>query len=203
MSRRTGNRHSILYHNIVLYKMDYSNSMELKECIFLTSRDLNSSIDKMILGKLRQQVEGHCIQAGYVMPNSIKLISRTLGSINNANFGGGSTFNVVYHARVCNPRRGERVRCYIHSIDKTQVVCYMDAEDVSKSPLEIYLYKNLHLGVVEFVNLRVKDHIEVEIINTAFNYGECRITVIAQYVDKRPKNAKNGENPAAPPAKMK
>lgn len=161
--------------------MDIATQFELKECIFLSARDTNGNINNTILNKIKNDVEGKCIKAGYVMRNTITIISRTLGAINHANFTGVITFNVIYHAMIYNPGIGAIVKCYVASIDKSQIVCYIDNIDIS--PMEIYLYKNHHVGNVNFINLKINDKINVKILASKFNFGDTQIIAIAQYID--------------------
>ena len=130
--------------NTELYK-----NVILEEYIYLKAADLNNKIDDIILLKLRKKIEGKCIKIGYVMPDSVKVIVRSLGIINNANFDGITTYKVQYTADVCNPGIGQIIQCEIGNIDKSQIICYIDTPHerqastlAEKSPLEIYLFKH-------------------------------------------------------------
>ena len=154
----------------------------LKDCVFLSAKDLNFDIDEIILKKIQNKIEGRCIKVGYVMPNSIKIKSRSLGNINNANFDGATIYNITFTATICNPTIGQTVVCYVGSIDKSQTVCYLNT--VTVSPVEIYLCKNNHIGNVEFINLKINDKIKVKIAGSKFNYKEPQIIAIAQFIEK-------------------
>ena len=160
--------------------MDLAKPLVLKDCIFLSAKDINNKIETTILDKIRKDIEGKCIKAGYVMPESVKIISRSLGSINNSNFTSVITFNVIYQASICNPGIGAEIKCYVASIDKSQIVCYIHGID--KSPMEIYLHKNHHIGNVEFVNLKVNDKVNIKILASKFNFGDEQIIAIGQYL---------------------
>ena len=163
--------------------MDIAKPLELRDCVFLSARDINSKIDNTLLQKIKKDVEGKCIKAGFVIPDSVKIVSRSLGAINNANFTSVITYNVIYHALVCNPGVGAELPCYVSSIDKSQIVCYVDGVEIS--PLEIYLYKNHHVGNVEFVNLKAGDKIMVKILASKFNFGDNQIIAIAQFLHSK------------------
>ena len=163
--------------------MEIAKRMELRDTVFITARDINGKIEDTILQKIKKDIEGKCIKAGYVMPDSIKIVSRSLGAINNANFTSVITYNVIYHASVCNPGVGAELGCYVASIDKSQIVCYLDGYDVS--PLEIYLYKNHHVGNVDFVNLNIGDKITAKILASKFNYGDNQIIALAQFLHSK------------------
>ena len=163
--------------NYELYK-----NVILDEFIYLKAADLNNKIDDIILLKLKKKVEGKCIKIGYVMPNSIKIVMRSLGIINNANFDGITTYKVKYTADICNPIIGSVIQCTVGNIDKSQVICYVDNPD--KSPVEIYLFKHHHLGNTEFLQLEKGDVINVKIGGSKWEYRDKQIISIAQFISK-------------------
>jgi DNA-directed RNA polymerase subunit E'/Rpb7 len=160
-----------LYKNVIL-----------EEFIYLKPIDLNNKIDDIILRKLQRKIEGKCIKIGYVIPNSIKIVMRSLGIINNANFDGITTYKVKYTADICNPAKGQVIQCVVGNIDKSQVICYIDTPE--KSPVEIYLFKHHHLGNIEFSQLEKGDTINVKIGGSKWEYRDRQIISIAQYINK-------------------
>jgi hypothetical protein len=165
------NKNSDLYKNVIL-----------EEFIYLKSADLNNKIDDIILKKLKKKVEGKCIKIGYVIPNTINIIMRSMGIINNANFDGITTYKVKYTTDICNPAIGQHVQCQISNIDKSQIICYVDTPE--KSPIEIYLFKHHHLGNIEFAELQPGDIINVKIGGSKWEYKDKQIISIAQYINK-------------------
>lgn len=180
-SVKRGATNTELYKNVIL-----------EEYIYLKASDLNNKIDDIILLKLRKKIEGKCIKIGYVMPNSVKIIIRSLGIINNANFDGITTYIVQYTADVCNPGIGQIIQCEIGNIDKSQIICYVDTPNEEfhqnatseKSPLEIYLFKHHHLGNTEFAGLQKGDIVNVKIGGSKWEYKDNQIISIAQYINK-------------------
>ena len=196
----------VLDKNTELYK-----NVILEEYIYLKASDLNNKIDDIILLKLRKKIEGKCVKIGYVMPNSIKIIVRSLGIINNANFDGITTYKIQYTADICNPGIGQIIQCEIGNIDKSQIICYVDTPNgdlqqratperpiqplvldsrlrfsatPEKSPLEIYLFKHHHLGNTEFAGLQKGDIVNVKIGGSKWEYKDKQIICIAQYINK-------------------
>jgi DNA-directed RNA polymerase subunit E'/Rpb7 len=159
----------------------YSN-LVLEDCVSLKPADLNSKIDEIILKRLKEKVEGRCIKPGFLMPNSIKIISRSLGKISNSNFNGNTEYKVNYSADVCSPSIGQIVQCTVSNIDKVHVICYI--EHGSTSPVEIYLYKSHHNGNVDFSLLKDGDIINVKIAGNRYKFRDTQIIAIAQFLDK-------------------
>ena len=159
-----------LYKNVVL-----------NEYIYLRPVDLNFKIDDIILSKLKMKVEGKCIKAGYIMKNTINIQSRSLGKINNASFDGMTTFNVIFTCDICNPVIGQIIQCKVGNIDKSQFMCYIDEYELS--PIEIYLFRQHHVGNEEVSSLKIGDIINVKICGSKWGYKDTQINSIAQYVN--------------------
>ena len=153
----------------------------LTDTIFLKPRDINNQLDTTILNNLKKKLEGYCIEAGYVMHNTVEIISRTLGINNPANFDGNVMYNIRYSALTCSPSVGQVIVCKVGSIDKSQIVCYIETEN-NKSPLEIFLSKHNHLGNTEFLTLKQNDIIKVKIAGSTFMAKDTQIICIGEYI---------------------
>lgn len=160
---------------------DLYKNILLDEYIYLKPMDLNKKIDDIIMAKLKKKVEGKCIKVGFVMIDSIKILFRSPGMLNNANFDGITTYKVKYTADICNPVIGQVIQCQVGNIDKSQTICYIDNPE--KSPLEIYLFKHHHVGNVEFNTLKKGDIINVKIGGSKWEYKDKQIIAIAQFVN--------------------
>lgn len=160
-----------IYHNVVL-----------DEFIYLKPIHLNNKIDDIIERKLKEKVEGYCIKPGFVMQGSIKILSRSLGLMNNANFNGITTYKVRYSAEVCNPAVGQIIECIVGGIDKSQIICYIDTPN--KSPVEIYLFKHHHVGNIDFSLLKEGDIVNVKIAGSKYKYRDLQIIAIAEFLNK-------------------
>ena len=118
----------------------------------------------------------------YIIPNTVEIKKRSSGLINNSSFDGKITYKVNYIANVCKPVDNIIVECIVTSIDKSQIICYID--DKKTSPLEIYLFKHNHQGSDEFLNLKEGDIINVKIGGSKSQHKDTQIVCIAQYIDK-------------------
>jgi DNA-directed RNA polymerase subunit E'/Rpb7 len=162
---------------------DLFKNILLTEDIYLKPMDLNCKIDDIILAKLKKKVEGRCLKVGFIVRDSVKIQSRSLGMINNASFDGMTSYKVTYTADVCNPAVGQLVQCQVGNIDKSQIICYID-EPHDMSAIEIYLFKHHHVGNEEFDELQKGDIINVKIVGSKWEYRDTQISSIAQYVGK-------------------
>ena len=163
--------HQELYRNVLL-----------EEYIYLKPADLNNKIDDIIMQKLRRKVEGKCIKVGYVVPDSIKILTRSLGIINNTNFDGITMYKVKYSVDVCNPAVGQIIHSTVFNIDKSQVICYVNNPETS--PLELFLFKHHHTGNTEFAGLKIGDMVSVRVGGSKWEYRDKQIITIAQFISK-------------------
>ena len=155
----------------------------LEEYIYVIPSELYKNIDTIILSKLKKKNEGKCYgNYGYIMPNTVEITKRSVGLINNSSFDGKITYKVNYIANVCKPCDNIIVKCIVTSIDKSQIICYIDNKETS--PLEIYLFKHNHQGSDEFLTLKEGDIVNVKIGGSKSQHKDTQIVCIAQYLDK-------------------
>lgn len=155
----------------------------LEEYIYVIPSELYKNIDTIILSKLKKKNEGKCYgNYGYIMPNTVEITKRSVGLINNSSFDGKITYKVNYIANVCKPNDNIIVECIVTSIDKSQIICYIDNKKTS--PLEIYLFKHNHQGSDEFLTLKEGDIVNVKIGGSKSQHKDTQIVCIAQYLHK-------------------
>ena len=157
--------------------------VKLRENIYLTSSDINHNIESIIVNKLRKKIEGKCIKEGYIRKNSIAILSRSLGVMNNSNFEAGVHYVVVFSADVCHLSNGQMIEAEIENIDKSQVICYIG--NPKESPIEIYMFKHHHVGNAEFANLNNHDIVNIKIACSKYDFNDTQIVAIGNYVSKQ------------------
>ena len=158
-------------------------TIKLKENIYLNSSDINHNINNIILNKLKKKVEGKCIKEGYIRKNSVKILSRSLGVMNNSNFDSGVHYVVLYSADVCNLTNGQVIEAEVDNIDKSQVICYLG--NSYDSPIEVYMFKHHHVGNSEFANLNKNDIVKIEISCSKYDFNDTQIVAIGKYISKQ------------------
>jgi len=161
---------------------DIYKNIILKENINLTPRDINYNIDEILKKKLADKVEGRCIKEGYVKPDSVEIISRTLGHLINSNFSGTINYVIKYSADVCVLSKNQIVTCEVFSTDKSSKICYIG--DPKSSPVEIYLNKQHHINNLAYNNLEPEDIIKVKIAAIVYEFKYDQMVAIAELVEK-------------------
>lgn len=156
----------------------------LSDTVIITPASLNmgKTIDELVKDRLCAKVEGRCISDGYVRPESVDIISRSLGCMENNDFDANMAFAVSYNCQVCNPKQGQIMECTVDIADDTNIVCYIGDEETS--PVEIYLFKENHVGDATFSSLRPGDSVRAAIIETVVEFGKPKVLATAQFLTK-------------------
>ena len=161
---------------------DIYESKVLSENINLSPKDTNYNIDEIIKKKLADKVEGKCVKEGYVRPGSIEIISRSSGHLINSDFTGKTNYVITFKADVCILSDNQIITCEVFNVDKSSVICYVG--DPSVSPVELYLYKQHHIGNIDYANLKPEHIVKIKIVKSRFEFKYTQIRAIGELVEK-------------------
>ena len=148
----------------------------INKSLSIEPKYINNQINDYILKQLKEKFEGKCLKYGYIKPNSIKIIKRSIGNVLASHFNGNILYNIVFSVEVCNPLEGAIIDVQVKNINKMGIL----ADSVDKeSPLNILLARQHHIDNETFSNLKIGESIECKIIGKRFEYGDNQISVIA------------------------
>lgn len=145
----------------------------------LLPEDFGGDPDDIFLAKLKKEIEGRCISQGYVKINSIKILKRSLGKINQAYFTGLPVYDIKYQAEICNPPIGSIIECVIKDETKMGLVCQVNDSD---NPLDIVVPSQWHFDNKKYTMLEPEMKIKVKIARKRHESGDNNISVIASLV---------------------
>jgi hypothetical protein len=138
--------------------------------IALCPRDLNkikgSSIDDILTVKLIDMIEGKCSEHGFVLPGSIKIISRSMGYYEHARFTGDAVYFIKASGKVLYPADGIHVTGEV--IRKNKLGLYV----LHRNALRIQVPRDLHIGNEEFDRVEIGDTVEVELKKSRFQIND-------------------------------
>jgi hypothetical protein len=161
--------------------------------IGITPKDLNSlskqTIDDILTGKLRELLEKKCSEHGFVLPGSIKLLSRSMGYYEHARFTGDAVYYVKAEGKVIYPADGISVIGKV--IRKNKAGIYVDY----KKALNIQVPRDLHLHNEDFDSLQIGDSVQVELKKSHFQINDPFILTNGLYI----RTVKDGEDVAPAP----
>jgi DNA-directed RNA polymerase subunit E'/Rpb7 len=150
-----------------------------EEKITVSPIDLRTEIrsfDSIILDKLRKKIEGKCSQHGYVIPNSLSLLSRSLGYAEKGRFTGDFMYHVKAQGKVYYPPEGIQVEGEV--VRKNKMGLYVIIQDA----IRIMIPRDLHIGNDEFENVQIGEMIRIEIKKCQFQIHDSHILCVGQFL---------------------
>jgi DNA-directed RNA polymerase subunit E'/Rpb7 len=151
----------------------------LENRFHLEANEFGQDPDEIFIKKLKKEIEGRCIREGYVKSGSVKILSRSLGKINQAYFTGLPVYDIKYQAEVCNPPLGSILECIVKDQTKMGLVCQVDDTD---NPLDIVVPSQWHFNNKKYTMLQPEMKIKVKVARKRHDNGDNTIAVVASLV---------------------
>ena len=150
----------------------------LNRKIQLPFTKVGSNLAENIILTLSRQLDGKCVQEGYIKPNTIRLINYSAGVIS----GNNVTFTVLFECLVCRPVEGMRFKAVVKNITKAGIRC--ESKD-DPSPVVVFIARDHHFKKKEFSQLNIDDDITVRVIGIRYELNDNYISVIAELVTNK------------------
>lgn len=136
---------------------------------------VNSNLQHNLIHVISNQIEGKCIQDGYIKAKSVKLHTYSSGNIRGSNV----IFDVVFTCLIANPVEGQELDCIVENITKAGLKCRLDIDDVS--PFVIFVARDHHYNN-DNINKNIHDKIRVKVIGQRFELNDTFISIIAALI---------------------
>jgi DNA-directed RNA polymerase subunit E'/Rpb7 len=171
--------------------ISYLSNQILSDSIHLSPNELNvDNITESIIKLLINKNENTCNEIGYVIKNTVKLISKQLGELINIGNKNQIIYNVKYSSTILKPTEGDIIECYIENINKMGLLCYIKLGDIlneydgennmTDSPLIIIIPLNLIKNNINDYNIKQK--IKIKVNATRNKYKSDKIQLIGEIV---------------------
>ncbi len=153
-----------------------------EEKVSLSPNDFNRlrdiSIDEILLNKFAATNEGRCSIHGWVVPGSLRILSRSMAHIEGGRFTGDLTTWLQVEGSVIYPVDGVRLTGLVLKKNKMGLfVMYKEA-------IQIMIPRDLHLGNEEFDGIQIGDQIEVELKKSRFQVKDMNIISVGLFIRK-------------------
>jgi DNA-directed RNA polymerase subunit E'/Rpb7 len=157
------------------------STIYLDERVAVLPAELNNirtedGIKDILLMKLRERHEGKCNANGYVKPNSIELIARSMGQSENGRFTGNPIYDCKIKCEVLFPVAGTIMEGIVLKIVK------MGAYVVNEEAIRILLPRDIHLNDPNFDNIQQGQTVKVRIERSRFQANDLFIMAIGRLV---------------------
>ena len=165
--------------------LSYINEQIFTDTIYLDPKDINTpNITELIIIKLKKKIGNKGYNDGYIIGNSIKYISKTLGKIVTLSNENKVLYNIKYRVRMIQPTVNDEIECYVDNINKMGIVAYIKMQDIiddydgantlQDSPVLIII-PNETIENVENINIGQKIKIKINATRIKFNADKIQI----------------------------
>jgi DNA-directed RNA polymerase subunit E'/Rpb7 len=148
---------------------------QLSKKVHINSKFLQKNMQASILAQLRMNFEGKCSAEGFIQRNSITIVNYTLGRLNYIK--GGADYDVEFQADVCMPHAGQRFKAPVTVRSRIGIHC-------ETPPIKVLIPRDLHIGNVDFENVKIEDDIEFEVVGSRFKQHDKDIIIVAKLISK-------------------
>lgn len=158
-----------------------------KEQVELSAKDMRGkieSIDDIVRDKLQARLESRCSRHGYVIPGSIKVLSRAMGILEKGRFTGSIIFHVNAEGNVLNPPDGVIIEGEV--IRKNKMGMYVSYHDA----IRVIVPRDLHIGDDIFENVEIGEMVLVEIKKSRFQVNDPYVLSVGIFRESKGKPAK-------------
>lgn len=155
--------------------------------VALSPKDLNSletkPIESLLLEKVQEKIEDKCTSNGFVLPGTVKILSRSVGYFEAARFTADTIYYVKSEGQVLYPADGVRVEGEV--IRKNKMGMYV----IHRNAIRIQIPRDLHLGNEEYESTEIGDKVEVELKRSKFQVNDPFILATGLFVRRVTGNA--------------
>ena len=155
-----------------------------------------TNIDGIILNKLIHIHSDKCNSHGFVLKDSIRIISRSLGALESHNTNSSIDYNIIYKCDIILPSKGDEYTCYVDSITKMGIIAYIKNvkdiytstpntrtfETLEESPLLIIVPQDYIDESIDINQYQLQQKIKVRILDTRIKYMSTQIQVVGQLI---------------------
>jgi DNA-directed RNA polymerase subunit E'/Rpb7 len=172
--------------------MDIFVPIRFKTSIQLAPSELLMNFEDVILHKIRTSLEGVCSRYGYIRPNSIVIVKRSVGSFVKQHFNGHIKFEMICKAEVCNPAVGS----VFEAVVKNKNALGVHAESTlvinnKEEPVLDIIIPKRSVGIVSTIDLEaleIGDRIFIEVLGKRYQLNDKKISIIGKAIREPPKD---------------
>jgi DNA-directed RNA polymerase subunit E'/Rpb7 len=144
---------------------------ELIRNVHIHSKFIQRNMASTLLAQLKMNFEGRCSSEGYVQPQSITILSYSLGRSNYVK--GGIDYSVTFQADICLPHPGQVFKATVELRSKIGI-------HAMTPPIRVLIPRDLHIGNPEFESIEVGQEIEFEVADARFKQQDTDIVVVGR-----------------------
>ena len=151
----------------------------LSERVNLKPDQLDNNIPIHITRNAKKKLEGKCTRFGFIRPDSLVIVTRSVAYHKGCHFHGEMTVDIEAVADVCKPARGDRITCQVDNINRMG----LRARAGDCHELQVYVVTQHHNNAVFFKDsnsLKINAVILIEVIGAKSKLNDDKIVVIGK-----------------------
>ena len=158
-----------------------------EEQVALTPKDLChdiTSFDDLLKEKLKVKLEGKCSRHGYVISDTLTILSRSMGTAERGRFTGSILFFIQAEAEVLNPPEGEELEGIV--IRKNKMGMYVSYSvkdgDTETEAIRVIVPRDLHIGNEDFEKVEIGERIKIQVKKSRFQINDPYILSVGIFL---------------------
>ena len=165
--------------------------IRFKTHVQLVPQELDVNIEKTLMTKLKKRYEGVCSRFGYIKPDTLQILHRSLGSFMKPHFNGHTRFEVLLMGEVCNPTQGMVVTAKVRGKNNLGILAESSVArggSLPDLPLLDIIVPRRSAGIASEVDLdtvAVGEEVYVEVLGKRYQLNDSKISIIGRIVKER------------------
>jgi DNA-directed RNA polymerase subunit E'/Rpb7 len=135
---------------------------------------INKDINNYILKKIKSNIEGICIETGFI-EKVIKIIAKSkYPIIYDSDFEANCEYNVQILVNICSPKKDELLECIITANDNNMgaAICY-------QKPFFCIVMNDILNPKLDIKNLKIGDYIKVKIQDCRIKFADTIVEAVS------------------------
>jgi len=159
------------------------HTIYLDERVALTYAEVNQihksdDIHDLLVTKLKERHESKCNANGYVRPDSVELMARSMGMAENGRYTGNLLYDCKMKCEVLYPKGGMVMDVLVIKVTKMGVYA------VFEEAIRVLVPRDIHLGNLEFDNIHEGDMITIRLERSEMKTNAPFIMAVGTLVSK-------------------
>ena len=134
--------------------------------------------------KIKEKIGNKCSKEGFINKESIKILRRTLGTLQSFTLKGTLIYEVEYKASICKPQEGQEIITKIANKNKVGLFCTTPIPLSIVVPLQQHNNDKLESKYNLMKNIEIGDTIKIKIIAKRFKLNTDKIFVVGEFIEK-------------------
>lgn len=155
----------------------------MKRKISIPFNSLGSNLEDILKQQIIKEIEGKCIEEGFIKRNSISLISHSSALVEGIN----CNFEILFNAMVCRPVEGMKFKCIVKNITKAGIRAETNE---TKSPVVVFIARDHNYANKYFTKVKQDQIITIKVVGIRYELNDEYISILAELVEPKKKSKK-------------